>query len=230
MATPEYPAAFDSLVALYQNDPTLRSRYMLAWLYLQDGQYLQGQNVIDGIPTLYTLDESETTEYQHMQTLYGMLSAAMPSGGIEALTAAQLTTLQSMADAHSGPASVYARNILIALDEADYHEQVLLPDMYKSVEAVEAYHALLNAEAPAMLEVFPNPGKDFVIVSYSFDTETQGAISIIDIKGQPVHNMSFSGKKDQVTIVTDAWTAGVYVINLTVDGKTLESVKFTLVK
>ena len=121
-------------------------------------------------------------------------------------------------------------NILIALDEADYHEPVLLPDMYKSAEAVEAYRALMDAEAPSLLEVFPNPGKDFVIVSYSFDTETQGTITISDMQGQPVHNMSFSGKKDQVTIVTGSWTAGVYVINLTVDGKTLESVKFTLVK
>jgi hypothetical protein len=81
-----------------------------------------------------------------------------------------------------------------------------------------------------MLEVYPNPSKDFVIIGYQFDKETRGMIVIRDITGKPVQSISFNGMQDQVTVTTRGWITGVYILNLVVNGNVIETTKFTLIK
>ena len=78
--------------------------------------------------------------------------------------------------------------------------------------------------------MYPNPSKDYVILAYKLETEASGSINISDIKGSPVYSVTTTEKQDQLTIVTKNWKPGVYIATLLIDGKSLESVKFTLVK
>ena len=228
---PENPAITDSLIALYQSDNTVGSRYMQAWLYLYSSQYQQGHNIMASIPANFTLAEDELAEYQNMQWLYTMLKGLLESGnGLDSLSGAQILQLQEIDADETGFASVYARNILLAIDELEYQEPIILPNSMKSAEVEEAYHEVLNSKAPTMLEVYPNPSKDFIILAYQFDKETKGMIGIRDISGKPVQSIPFDGIQDQVTVTTRGWTAGVYVLSLVVNDKVIETTKFTLVK
>lgn len=228
---PENPAITDSLIALYQSDNTVSSRYMQAWLYLQNGQYMQGQSVMAGIPAVFTLSVDELAEYQNMQWLYALLKGLFESdNGLDDISEAQINQLHSIVADETAFASVYARNILLAIDELEYLEPVLLPNDLKSAEVEEAYNEVLNSQAPSILEVYPNPSKDFVIIGYQFDKETKGMIEIRDITGKPVQSIPFIGMQDQVTITTRGWTAGVYILSLIVNDKVIETTKFTLVK
>jgi len=228
---PENPAITDSLIALYQSDNTVGSRYMQAWLYLYSSQYQQGHNIMASIPANFTLAEDELAEYQNMQWLYAMLKGLSESGnGLDSLSGAQILQLQEIDADETGFASVYARNILLAIDELEYQEPIILPNSMKSAEVEEAYHEVLNSKAPTMLEVYPNPSKDFIILAYQFDKETKGMIGIRDISGKPVQSIPFDGIQDQVTVTTRGWTAGVYVLSLVVNDKVIETTKFTLVK
>jgi hypothetical protein len=228
---PENPALNDSLIALYQSDNTIDSRYMQAWLYLNSGQYVQGQNVIAGIPAAFALTVDELAEYQNMQWLYVILKGLLESGnGLDGISEVQIAQLNTIVADETAFASVYARNILLAIDELEYLEPVLLPDDLKSAEVEEAYHEVLNSQAPSMLEVYPNPSKDFVIIGYQFDKETKGMIEIRDITGKPVQSIPFDGMQDLVTVTTRGWTTGVYVLSLIVNDKVIENTKFTLVK
>jgi hypothetical protein len=228
---PENTAITDSLIALYQSDNTLSSQYMQAWLYLNSGQYQQGQNVMASIPANFTLAGDELTEYQNIQWLYAMLKGLLESGnGLDDLSEAQIAQLQEIVADETDFASVYARNMLLAIDELEYQEPIILPNSMKSAEDEEAYHEALNSQAPTMLEVYPNPSKDYVILGYQFDKETKGMIEIRDISGKPVQSIPFNGIQDQVIVTTQGWTLGVYVLSLVVNDKVIETTKFTLVK
>jgi len=228
---PENTAITDSLIALYQSDNTVSSRYMQAWLYLNSGQYQQGQNVMASIPANFTLAGDELAEYQNLQWLYAMLKGLLESGnGLDDLSEAQIAQLHAIVADETDFASVYARNMLLAIDDLEYQEPIILPNSMKSAEVEEAYHKALNSQAPTMLEVYPNPSKDFIILAYQFDKETKGMIEIRDISGKPVQSIPFDGIQDQVTLTTHGWSTGVYVLSLVVNDKVIETTKFTLVK
>ena len=104
-----------------------------------------------------------------------------------------------------------------------------MPDLLKSAVAIEAYEKLLNTKPPQLLEVFPNPSKDFVILGYKLEMETKGSIEIQDVTGKTIKTIHTHSKQDQITVVTQDWKPGVYIATFKIDGKTTESVKFTLV-
>jgi hypothetical protein len=227
---PDEPAAIDSLLVLYQADNSLSSHYMQAWLHLYAGEYQLGQSTMAGISSTLTLTVDESAEYQNMLLLYTMLKGLFETGNnLDDLSEAQIAQIQSMVNAKTGFASIYARNILLALDASDYKEPVILPNTLKSTEVEEAYKEVLNTSAPKMLEVYPNPGKDFVILAYLFDKETRGMIEVRDISGTLIQSIPFNGMQDQITVITREWTPGIYVFSLVVGDKVIETTKLTLV-
>jgi hypothetical protein len=183
------------------------------------------------IPAIFTLTEDELTEYQNMQWLYTSLKGLFESGNsLNELSEAQIVQLNEIVADETGFASVYARNILVAIDESEYQEPVILPNSMKSTEVEEAYNETLNSQAPTMLEVYPNPSKDFVIIGYQFDKETEGMIEVRDVSGRLMESVPVKGMTDQLTVTTRNWKAGVYVLTLVVNDKVNETTKFTLVK
>ena len=220
-------AASDSLLDLFQYDNTLKSSYRMAWLYLERGEYQSGLNVMSNIPNQFSLSDDEQVEYSGLSGIYGLFANG---NTIELLDEGQIAGLQTLANGETGLARAYARNILISLGELDYEEPILHPDFYKTSSAIEEFNELLKAEAPHKLQVYPNPSTGFVILEYKLDSEAQGVIEVKDMSGKTIHSVSTSGKQDQLTIVTEKWQKGVYIATLKIDGKSIESVKFTLVK
>jgi len=100
----------------------------------------------------------------------------------------------------------------------------------KSAEAEGIYNETLKTKAPSMLEVYPNPSKDFVIIGYQFDKENEGMIEVRDISGRLMKSIPVKGMTDQLTVTTRTWNAGVYMFSLVVNDKVIETTKFTLVK
>lgn len=227
----EPQAASDSIVALYQADNTLNSSYRLAWLYLERGEYQNGESVLNNIPAQYSPDEEEQLEYNEISAIYDMLAGLYENGNIiDSLTGSQISELQTLEAEGTLTAQAYARNILLALDEIEYEEPVLFPDFTKSSQAIEEYEKLINTKPPQMLEVFPNPSSGYVIIGYNLETEVDCSIEIKDVTGKTVQTLTSTGKQDQITVVTVNWTPGVYIATLFIDGKSIESCKFTLVK
>lgn len=227
---PNLPARTDSLLALYQADNSISSRYMQAWLYMQNGQYLQGQNVMTAIPADFTLHGDELTEHQNMQSFYTMLSQLHEAGKqFNELSVAQSAQLAAMAEAETGLASVFARNILVASEAIQYNEPVNLPNYTKSESAEEAFDELTSSPMPKMLEVYPNPSKEFVVLGYQFDTDTRGVIEIRNVAGRLIQSIPFDGMQDQLTVITRSWSPGMYIVSLVVNEKVIETTKFTLI-
>jgi len=225
----------DSLEQLYEQDNELESKYRLAVLKLEIGDYTGGTAVLENLPVQYGLSGDDLTAHDQMTELFDILSGIHTSG--RTLTEADSTEVQQLALIESGgdnPANIYARNILLSLSALSYDEPVQLPDLMKSSAATEEYEKLLNAKPPRMLEVYPNPSKDFVIIGYATGEETsasqEGSIEIQDATGRIIQTIAFKSLRDQVTLITRDWKSGVYLASLKLNGNIIESIKFTLVK
>jgi hypothetical protein len=227
------PAALhDSLVQAFANRNTLQAKYNLAFLYLNNGDTQTGQFVLDTIPLAFTLDNRQQAWHQLMDSYYSLLSSLAISGeNILEADSAQTVVLNNIQDGGFGAAKAYARNILLALDEMVYEEPIILPDLFKTSEAIDAYEDLLSKaiDAPGFIKVYPNPAKDFMMIAYELESETTATVKVSDINGKPFYSKVLHNRTDQFVIDTRQWKVGLYIATLRVKGDIVESVKFTVI-
>ena len=81
--------------------------------------------------------------------------------------------------------------------------------------------------APAKLTIYPNPADDFVIIEYHLEKQPDAVVEIKDINGAVVRREILGHTQNQVTISTNSWDPGLYIATLKIDGKPVESCKFT---
>ena len=224
-------ASIDSLKVLLQQEPSLNAKYRLAMLSMEQGAWSEGLGVLNNIPAQFELTASESNEHLQFTSLYNLLSNIGQQG--KTVFEADSTTIVSLMEietGNSGMASAYARNILLALDQSDYEEPVLLPDILKAAIAQDEYNTLISKanEAPGYIRIKPNPAKDYIIVEYELEQETNASININDITGNLKIHLNFSNQQDQLTVNTQDWKPGIYIATLKINGKLVESVKFTI--
>lgn len=221
----------DSLVYLFHSYDTKNSKYRLAMLHIQRGEYDQGNSVMNTIPVEYGLSNEELAVHNNMLEYFNLIKAITQDGRTELeATEEEIQQLVDLEETETGIASAYARNILIALNEMEYLAPIQLPNPYKSTKKMEEYLEVMNSQPPSKLSVFPNPSKDFVIVEYHLEIEKGGIIEVKDVNGHLLNKIQVERLQDQVTVKTTSWKPGLYIATLKVNGKLIESCKFTLIK
>ena len=219
----------DSLIWLWENDNSLASKYNLAFMYLEMGQSVQGTAVLNNIPSQINLSNLQQSEYQQIQILYDILASLAQEGkGIQNAESQHISMLLDIESESTGPAAVYARNALLALQALTYNEPILLPDLLKSRAMETTYQTMLENLPTKSLNVYPLPARDFLIVEYVMDAEAKGRLEFTDDTGRLVHTMEVSGPVNQQIINTRDWKSGWYVASLKIQTKTMESVKFII--
>jgi hypothetical protein len=226
--------SLDSLEQLYEQDNEPESKYRLAVLKLESGDYIEAEAILENILLQYGLSGDDLAAHEQMTELLELVSGIYISGRnlseTDSSEVQQLAILESEGD---NPANIYARNILLSSCDISYDEPVQLPDLMKSAAATEEYEKLLNAKPPRNLEVYPNPSKDFVIIGYTTGEETlpsqEGMIEIQDAAGRVIKTISLKSKKDQMILITKEWKSGVYIAILRINGKLMDTGKFSIV-
>lgn len=220
-------SSIDSLAAIFSNEHTPEAKYSLAFLSMDQGAWSEGLDILDQVSTLFNLTDEQQAEQQYLVefcTLMSALNSTLPDS-------IQLNELNEIESANTGIGSVYARNILLALDETEYNEPVILPGVLKSSEAVKYEQYLQSARDMKYLEVFPNPVQDHVIISWKLDnTSTDVKIKITDNTGSNISEISVNSYENQQVFDTHNLKPGVYIATLIVNGKQTDSAKFTLIK
>jgi hypothetical protein len=225
------PGGNDSVINLLQTDSELASKYRLAMKHIETGNTTEALSILNALPAQYNLQGQQLTRHQEMIDFCTLaIQISTQDGGWNQATEAQVQQLYTLLQSAT-PVSAYTRNVLMALDELSYVEPVIVPELLKSAQAETAYKELMKSKAPPMIEVHPNPAKDFVIVGWTLDREqADGSIAIRRITGELKSSFTLSTLSDKQTIDTRGWPSGAYVITLTINGKVMESAKFTLVK
>jgi len=112
----------------------------------------------------------------------------------------------------------------------DYLAPIYLPNFEKSKMEQEEYQEIINSKPPQYLEVFPNPTKGYIIVHYTLESPVKGKIEITDVKGNVLKNITVNNLEDQITIKTENWKPGIYLVNLYIDGKSIEGCKVSILE
>lgn len=221
----------DSIVQLLLNDTELAAKYQLALIYLQQGELTQCEAVLDAIPMQYPLQDAQLAAHQDMVSFCGLAADIITSeSGWYSATPAQLQQLAAMQQA-TAPAATYARNVLAMLHQTEYDEPIQIPDLFKSTSAEEQYGQILSSTAPPVLEVYPNPAKDYVMIKYAADEQSnKRTLEIRNLKGELIREVPMTQAENTATVITRGWNAGTYIVSLVTGGKATESTKFTIIK
>ena len=117
---------------------------------------------------------------------------------IDSITADQLS---SLAESASGTGAL-ARNTLLAAGLIEYHEPIYLSDELKSTSLITEKPKSIVEKNPR-LKVFPNPAKDYIIVSYNLSNlEGDCTLQMYSVEGKPVYQRKIQGIENQVLIST----------------------------
>ncbi len=223
------PGATDSLKNLLQDEPSVKAKYELAFLHVQQEEYNQAGEVVNNIPGQFTLTDEQLQENSSYEQLINLLVAmrqdtlAFPSAD-----SAHIAGLWDIVDNGSGKPVLYAGNMLRAMGEMEREEYVYLPSSNKSVE-IRDYS---NAEIPEeqKLKVYPNPAKGYLVAKYHLENMKSGVIRIITSSGKTVHKEKLQYDENKKMIDLQHLENGTYIVQLYANGKEIQSVKISLMK
>jgi len=69
-----------------------------------------------------------------------------------------------------------------------------------------------------------------VILEYQLETDVKATIHIQDVNGNTIQSFETGNQQDQITVLTRDWVSGLYIAGLYVNGRLIESAKFTVFK
>ncbi|MCD4684089.1 MAG: right-handed parallel beta-helix repeat-containing protein [Bacteroidales bacterium] len=228
--------SLDSLTVLLENENIISTKYRLAFLCMEQGTWSMGQIILNNIPQQFNLTVEDLEVHQQSVNYYNLLAGlAQEDKPFAEADSAQLEVLFEIEALQEGKPSVYARNILLALDEIVYDEPIFMPDFMKSSavhEEYEEYEEIMKSlDEHYYLKIFPNPAGDYLIIEHKLETEPKNAfVKIRNSKGEIVKHVEITGKQNQQTPDIKSLKTGVYIATLYVNDKELESIKFTKVK
>jgi hypothetical protein len=224
--TAELSEARDSLIALYQNDNNLTTRYNLVNLHLDFSDSINAFNVLNNIPSEFDLSVQELSIHSQYQELFDLLWDK--KNDTISLDSTQIQLLIGLSSNNSFP-GVYVSNLLIKEGLLDYHEPVYLYDSLKSSSISDKKPKL--DKSTDCLKLFPNPAGNYFMAEYNLSKEQYpGFISISDIYGKELQLLHLKDKQNQIVIPTQRFAEGIYIVQLYSGNDAIESKKITIAK
>ena len=225
--TIDFSGSRDSLISLWsqENDPEIL--YRLAFLFLNNIDSANCFNILNSIPQLSDLSDGQLLEYEDYVSIIGILwSIKQDANSLDSNRVGQLTELM----AGNIRPSFMARNVLVQNSIIDYFEPIYLAEELKSGSVIPAKPEE-NKSNESNLLVFPNPAKDYIIVSYDLkDGQGNSSILISSMDGNPRFERFLNGFNNQTIISLSGFSEGIYCIQLKNNGETISTVKFLIVK
>jgi len=222
----------DSLEWLMDYRNTLDAWYDKATWYHSKGEYTLANNILNSIPSAFSLSLSELETHQKFTDLFVLLEQ-METDTISILNMDSITqsSLQLIAQTDKGVPGTYARNCLIAAQKLTYREPVNLPDTGLKSSKKKKFKGAKEPYKSTILSVFPNPAHDYFVVKTKFDTLTgPGVLTLYNSNGWAVESYPVTKKQNQIVISTVNLKSGLYILALELDNKKSDKVKIAIIK
>ena len=222
--------AEDSLIALLQNETSLRSKYMIAFHWLEKDDTAQTNSVLNTILTTFTLSPSQQQTYQDYLNYSGILVGLQhDTVNNHYPDSTQLAGLYFLADTCNNLPSLYSRNLLIHLGLISYNEPVYFPMALNSSVSEIIPFKEINLHKQSFISLFPNPAGNYFILEYHIEQVYDKAILMIhDINGKLIKTILIKGEQDQIVIPIGEINNGVYVVSLYINSEIIDSEKITV--
>lgn len=224
------PWAHDSLVYLLETEQGLKEKYELVFAYTEQDNWTAAMNLLSNLPGQYSFNTHQQEMYDDYYQLVNVYYDLYQSGfEIDSISEVQKSTLYQLADNTRNIAGAYARNILIQLDDYPYREPVILPE--EGLKSGSIVFDLPDAETftPEYVKLYPNPARDYIIVELMKGNVSGAVIRLFDNQGRPVRTVEMPGKQQHYVLHIKDLQTGIYYLKVELNGKTLESKKFSKV-
>ena len=137
--------------------------------------------------------------------------------------------LQRMAFNESPGSGALAWSALLVLQHLDSVPMPQLPGMLKSLWMPRPTRST-DLEQP-LISVLPNPASDRIgYVLPMHKGMEQGVLEVFDAQGRQVQIIALNGRRGLIESSVVGWRPGLYMVRLLLDGNTLGSAKFTVVR
>lgn len=209
----------DTIGLLLVGANTPGTRYQLAFWQLFKGNPSAAQQVINNIPSEFTLDASEQSLHTRYSTLLNELIEFENNQAIvlEPGAAIYEVLLQLSTSGEDKPAAL-SRNILLSENLISYEEPIKIDDGLKSMPI---YKPELKAVQSQKFRVFPNPANTFITVSWNVPGQETNILMIHDANGRQVLTRPLQGQHNEAIIDISGFVNGNYAVILSQGGKTI---------
>jgi hypothetical protein len=225
------PLANDSVIWYLNAENQLWAKYTLAFEYLGKGDIVNGESILNNIPNLYSLNTAELIEHQQYLSFFNLVTQLLQQGkSISEVDSAQTQTLTGLLNNSNGLIAGYARNILAAKGLVVYQEPYILPE--GEVKSSKIRHKSNNVKFDmTKLKIYPNPARDYIIIEYTLNTETDnGVIRIYDVNGKALQQIPLENTNDYLVVPVTNLPAGGYLCSIIQNDKPIQSARFIVVK
>ena len=224
----------DSILLYLMEAKNIESHYQLAGIYLQENNITAMNSTLNAIANNFTLDNYRQTELQDLTSYYSLLANLKNENrSLFQLSEAEKQQLLDWHHDNTNIAATYARNILIHIGEIEYEAHIILPDMgNKSALLKKPYEIELPNNENSILNIYPNPSKDYFICEYDIKSKFNNACILIveAASGKSIKKVQLEYKTDSKTIDLIDINSGSYIISLQIDGNVLDQKKMEIVK
>ncbi len=211
----------DSLVYYLSYHDNYASKKQLAAYYAGRQNYQMATSVLNGfVPESFEKQE----EIQEICSFYTMLDDILnDSVAYDQLDTEQVSQLSTYSDA-SPMVAAHTRALLHLNHACNYNEPVYIPMNNKSMKIIP----MSSENDVDELHVYPNPAKDYIVVSWKLDDMSEGGIQIFDNKGVMMYAAKIHLAENSRVIPVSELSAGLYTLILKSSGHVQKSVKFTI--
>lgn len=225
------PDAPDSAFALISQSRQLSHKYMQVVMAFEKGDTSMVEQLMNEIASTFYPNGILPPEHQKTLDFYSeSISLGLINIPVKSIDSTQAFIL--MADmANNALPDCWVRNLLTAAGRYSLEEQYILPVELKNTDIQP--ERVKNRNESTIFKVFPNPANQYAVFEYSLkegEIMTSSCIQITDMQGKPCGCLSLKRPKDQVVFSTHNLKPGLYLCQLMNGGKTIKSVKLSLVR
>jgi len=226
-------ASRDSLISLFQNDNSITSKYLVAFKYLEINDTLHLNLTLTSIPLSFLLDNSQLQLHQDYLSYFQILkSLKSKHQNWHQLPQNIVYQLQTLAGNSKEPVRTFARNILIMNNFMDYSEPITLPNENTKSAPDKGFIKTSKISSQTYMKLYPNPSNQYIIIEFNLKEKYNSGRTVqflvSNITGSQLCKF-YSGKsQDQMLFNTSLYPSGQYICTLIIDGKLIESQKFTI--
>lgn len=225
---------FEDIKTWINNKSNELPNYDFVETHIASGDINTALQLLNSIPQTYNLTGSQLDQYNRYQTLKG-LQANLKANNKTWLELEEndLDNLKMLAEGDD-LASIQAKLILNHGYQANYRYIPELPNQVSESFMIAKPNQQFQSSIKNSNEVisaFPNPARGQVFFKYNLGQDNRKAILYIrDLDGKLLKEFQLTDSQGQVRWNTENINSGVYIYNISLNGKDLESQKIVIAK
>jgi len=200
-------------------------QYRIANIHNQNGEIEQADAILSDIST-WELSEKEAADHEACVGLRSLLQAWTAEGKDLALLAEEDLALLHEYAIQPNITAGKAVAILRLNGNTDYPEPVYFPELpAEERRIVEVQDNLISN-----ISVYPNPASSYLSVLYDLNGYENLSLQVADMTGKTLYQRQLNHVQDEITLITENYPTGQYILSIYADNQLIESKKFNITK